>query len=234
MIAVFKRELKSYLTSPVGYSYLFIFLLATGFFFYVNNIIVGSTDTIGYFAYTRYLLIIILPLLAMKLFPEERKNKTDQVLITSPVSIPKIVIGKFLAAYAMFAIGLVPTLINMIFLANVGYLEWGIVAGNYIGLLFIAAAFLAIAMLMSVLTESMITAFIMGAFTLALFAVADLVSQTLNITILNKIVSVVSVTSRYEEFNQGLFNISTIIYFLSLAVIFIFLTIRVIDKRRWS
>lgn len=234
MIAVFKRELKSYLSSPVGYAYLFIFLLATGFFFWANNITRGSTDTIGYFAYTRYLLIVIIPLLAMKLFPEERKNKTDQILITAPVSIYKIVMGKFLAAYTMFVIGLIPTLINMIFLASVGYLEVGIAAGNYIGLLFIAAAFLAIAMLMSVLTESMITAFIMGAFSLALFAVADLVAQSLNITILSKIVGVVSVTSRYEEFNQGLFNVSTIIYFLSLAVIFIFLTIRVIDKRRWS
>ena len=234
MIAVFKRELKSYLSSPVGYSFLFIFLLVTGFFFWVNNIVANSTDTIGYFAYTRYLLIVILPLLAMKLFPEERKNKTDQILITAPISITQMVMGKFLAAYTMFVIGLIPTLINMIFLASVGYLEIGIAAGNYIGLLFIAAAFLAIAMLMSVLTESMITAFIMGAFSLALFAVADLVAQSLNITILSKIVSVVSVTSRYEQFNQGLFNISTIIYFLSIAVIFIFLTIRVIDKRRWS
>ena len=234
MIAVFKRELKSYLSSPVGYAYLFLFLLVTGFFFWANNITAGSTDTIGYFAYTRYLLIIVIPLLAMKLFPEERKNKTDQILITAPISITQMVMGKFLAAYTMFIIGLIPTLINMIFLANVGYLEIGIAAGNYVGLMFTAAAFLAISMLMSVLTESMITAFIMGAFVLALFAVADLIAQSLNITWLSNIVNVISVTSRYEEFNQGLFNITTIIYFLSLAIIFIFLTIRVIDKRRWS
>ena len=124
MIAVFKRELKSYLSSPVGYSYLFIFLLVTGFFFWVNNIVANSTDTIGYFAYTRYLLIVILPLLAMKLFPEERKNKTDQILITAPISITQMVMGKFLAAYTMFVIGLIPTLINMIFLASVGYCGW--------------------------------------------------------------------------------------------------------------
>ncbi len=177
MFAVLKRELRSYLTSPVGYSYLFIFTLVTGYIFWVNNITAGSTDTISYFAWTRYILIITIPLLAMKLFPEERKNKTDQILITAPISISGMVMGKFLAAYAMFLIGFIPSIVNMLFLASVGYLEVGIVLGNYIGIMFVGAAFLAIAMLMSVLTESMITAFIMGAFSLAFFAVADYVSK---------------------------------------------------------
>ncbi len=234
MLSVFKRELRSYLQSPVGYVYLFIFLLTTGYFFWSFNIMGNSTDTASYFSYTRYILIVIIPLLAMKLFPEERKNKTDQILITAPISISQMVLGKFFAAYTMFVIGLVPTLINMIFLSTVGYLEVGIAAGNYIALLFVGAAFLAIAMLMSALTESMITAFVLGAFSLALFAVADTVSNALNITVLSRVVSVISVTGRYAQFNQGLFDISSLVYFLSLAVIFIFLTVRVIDRRRWS
>ena len=234
MIAVFKRELRSYLYSPVGYSYLFIFALVTGYIFWAANITLGSTDTLSYFAYIRYILIITIPLLAMKLFPEERKNKTDQILMTAPVNIWGIVMGKFLAAYVMFVIGLIPTVLNMFFLASVGYLEVGIVVGNYVGLLFVGAAFLAIAMLMSVMTESMITAFIMGAFSLAVFAVIDFIADSLNNTVVTKIVSAVSVTERYNEFNQGLFNISSLVYFLSLAVIFLFLTVRIIDKRRWS
>ena len=234
MIAIFKRELRSYLSSPVGYSYLFLFLLVTNYVFFANNLAAASTDTLNYFAWIRYILIITIPLLAMKLFPEERKNKTDQILITAPVSITGVVMGKFLAAYVMFVIGLVPSLINIAFLASVGYVEIGIVAGNYVGLLFVGAAFLAIAMLMSVVTESMITAFIMGAFSLAVFAVADYLAQTLNNTIVTKIVNAISITQRYNEFNQGLFNVSSLVYFLSIAVIFIFITIRVIDKRRWS
>lgn len=234
MLAIFKRELRSYLSSPVGYSYLFIFALVTGYIFFASNITLGSTDTLSYFAWIRYILIVTIPLLAMKLFPEERKNKTDQILITAPVSISKMVLGKFLAAYTMFVIGLLPTIINMIFLSTVGYLETGIVVGNYVGLLFVGAAFLAIAMLMSVMTESMITAFIMGAFSLAVFAVADYVADSLNNSVVTKIVNAISVTERYNEFNQGLFNISSLVYFLSLAVIFLFLTVRVIDKRRWS
>ncbi len=234
MTAVFKRELRSYFTSPVGYVYLFFFSLVTGFIFFTSNIASASTDTITYFAWMRYLLIIVIPLLAMKLFPEERKNKTDQILITAPISISKMVLGKFLAAYAMFFIGLLPTFLNIAILCVVGYVEIGIVIGNYIGIMCIAAAFLAIAMLMSVMTESMITAFIMGVFSLAVFAVADFIASSLNNTFITKIVNAISVTQRYEQFNQGLFNISTLVYFLSLAVIFLFLSVRVIDKRRWS
>ena len=106
--------------------------------------------------------------------------------------------------------------------------------GNYIGLLFVGAAFLALAMFMSVLTESMITAFIMGVFSLGMFALVDLLADTLNNTIVTQIVNAISVTRRFEEFSQGLFNVASLVYFISLAVIFIFVTIRVIDKRRWS
>ena len=106
--------------------------------------------------------------------------------------------------------------------------------GNYIGLLFVGAAFLAICMLMSAVTESMITAFIMGAFSLAVFAVGDYLAETLNNSVVTKIVEAISVTKRYNQFNQGLFNVSSLVYFLSIAVIFIFITVRVIDKRRWS
>lgn len=234
MLAIFKRELRSYFQSPVGYVYLFFFLMVSGLVFWVANINAGSTDTATYFSWLRYLLIVILPLLAMKLFPEERKNKTDQILVTSPIHISSIVIGKFLAAYAVFCIGLLPTVFNMVFLSIYGYLEWGIVIGNYVGLLFIAAAFLAISMLMSVMTESMITAFIMGVFSLGVFAMADIISELVNNTIFTKIVNAISLTQRYSEFSTGLFDIATLVYFLSLAVIFLFLTVRVIDKRRWS
>lgn len=234
MFAIFKREFRSYMTSPVGYAYLFLFAFGTGLVFQLNNIASASTETTGYFTLMRYLLIIIIPILAMKLFPEERKNKTDQILITAPVSITKMVMGKFFAAYAIFLLGLIPTVIHMVSLSFFGFLEVGIVIGNYIGVLFVAAAFLAIAMLMAVITESMIVAFIMGTFSLAVFAIADIADMLLSNELLSKIVDVISVTRRCNQFSQGLFNVSSIVYFISIAAIFIFLTIRIIDKRRWS
>lgn len=234
MIAVFKRELHSFLTSAVGYVYLFFFSIVTALILYLNNISAGSTDTTGYFALMRYLLIIIIPILAMKMFPEERKNKTDQILITAPISISKMVLGKFMAGYAIFLMGLIPSIVHIIILSFFGYVEFGIVLGNYIGVLFVGAVFLSIAMLMSVMTESMIVAFIMGTFSLAVFAIADVIAILAKNAFLTKIVDVISITQRCDQFSQGLFNVSSIIYFISLAVIFLFITIRIIDKRRWS
>lgn len=246
MIAIFRRELRSFFQSPVGYAYLAIYLVIANTIFYLTNVAIRTSDysstatamadTTSYFGVIRYILIITTPILAMKLFPEERKNKTDQILMTAPVSITGMVMGKFLAAYVVYVIGLVPTLFNMFFIASkaAGDFEGATVLGNYVGLLFIGAAFLAVATLMSVLTENMITAFILGAFSLAFFAFIDFLEVTLNNKIVTAVVDAISITQRFSEFNQGLFNIASLVYFLSIAVIFIFLTIRVIDKRRWS
>lgn len=234
MLAVFKRELRSYLTSPVGYAYLFLFSIITAFVLLINNIAVGSTETTGYFALMRYLLVVIIPILAMRTFPEERKNKTDQILITAPISIWQMVLGKFFAGYTVFVIGLIPSVVHIIILSFFGYVEPFIVVGNYIGVLFVAAVFFALSMLMAVMTESTIVAFIMGTFSLAVFAVADIITMVVNNEIVTKIVDVISITQRCNQFSQGLFDVSSIVYFISLAGIFLFLTVRVIDKRRWS
>ena len=234
MLAIYKREMKSYFSSPIGYVYMFFYLILTGLVFYYFNLYVMSSDTSSYFLYSRYILIAAIPILAIKLFPDERKNKTDQILITAPVSITRMVLGKYFAAYTVYALSVEPGIFNMIFLGMNGNLEVGTVLINYTGMLLIGAAFLAISMFMSAMTESIIVAYMLSAFVLAIFAVSDIVANTLNNSVLNKIVGIISMTDRFEQFTQGLFNSSTILYFLSVAAIFIFLIIRVIDKRRWS
>lgn len=234
MSAVWKRELRSYLKSPVGYVFLFLYLILSGYFFSVANLFQNSSDVSYYFVYSSFILILAVPILTMKLFPEERKNKTDQILITAPVSITKIVVGKFMAAYSMFLIGLVPSVFAMGFLAIGGHVEWGIMAGNYIGILLTAALYISLAMLMACVTESQIIAFMMGFFALLVFALCEMLKSVINITWLGKILSAISVTSRFANLSNGLFDISTVFYFLSLTVLFLFLIIRVIDKRRWS
>ena len=96
-------------------AYLAVYLFVSNGLFYICNIVTNSTDTVNYFNWVRYLLILTTPILAMKLFPEERKNKTDQLLITAPVSITGMVMGKFLAAYTLYIIGIIPTIFNMLF-----------------------------------------------------------------------------------------------------------------------
>lgn len=234
MIAVWKRELRSYLKSPVGYVYLFLYAILAGYFFSTYNLQQYSSEVYYYFYVSSYVLTLAIPILTMKLFPDERKNKTDQILITAPISITKMVMGKFFAAYSMFLISLIPSLIAMGFLFVFGNVEVGIMLGSYVALLLAGAAYIAVAMLMAAITESQIIAFIMGFFTLLIFALCEMLKSAMNSNIVDKIVNVLSVSSRFMNLSSGLFDFSSIFYFFSLTVVFLFLTIRVIDKRRWS
>ncbi len=234
MIAIWKRELRSYLKSPVGYVYLFLFLILVGAGFSMTNLYQYSSAPGYYFQNASYALIIAVPILTMKLFPEERKNKTDQILITAPVSITGIVMGKFMAAYSMFLISMIPSIFAEGFLIVNGNVEMGILAANYVAILLVGAAYIAIAMFMACLTESQIIAFIMGFFTLLIFALCDVLESLLNNAVVNKIINVISVSDRFVTLAGGMLDFSAILYFISLAVVFLFLTIRVIDKRRWS
>lgn len=234
MSAIWKRELRSYLKSPVGYVYLFLYLIIAGACFSLFNLANYSSDVSYYFYFSCYIMILVIPILTMKLFPEERKNKTDQILITAPISITQMVLGKFFAAYTMFLISLIPSIFCMGFLALNGHVEVGILAGSYIGILLVGAAYIAIAMLMACITESQIIAFMMGFFTLLIFAICDILQSVINVSFINKLLGVISVATRFEKLATGLFDFSAIFYFLSLTVVFLFLIIRIIDKRRWS
>ncbi len=234
MSAVWKRELRSFLKSPVGYVYLFLYLIIAGACFSLFNLANYSSDVSYYFYFSCYIMILVVPILTMKLFPEERKNKTDQILITAPISITQMVLGKFFAAYTMFLISLIPSIFSMGFLFFNGHVEVGILIGSYIGILLVGAAYIAIAMLMACITESQIIAFMMGFFTLLIFAICDILQTVINVRFINKLLGVISVASRFEKLATGLFDFSAIFYFISLTVVFLFLIIRIIDKRRWS
>jgi len=235
MIAIWKRELLSYLKSPVGYVYLFLYLLISGSVFNVFNLQSGgSSDVTSYFFFNCYTLILAVPLLTMKLFPEERRNKTDQILMTAPVSITGMVMGKFMAAYSLFVASLVPSVGAVLFLSFNGYVQPGIVIGSMVALLLMGAAYIAISMLMACITESQIIAFMGGFFVLLLLNICSMINDIIDNEIVNKFIDALAITSRYETLAQGLFDFTAIIYFLSITLISIFLIVRVIDKRRWS
>lgn len=234
MNAVWKRELRSFLKSPVGYVYLFLHLIIMGACFSFFNVLQGTSEVSYYFYFSCYVMILTIPILTMKLFPDERRNKTDQILITAPISITKMVLGKFFAAYSMFLISMIPSLFAVGFLYIYGNVETGIMLGSYIAILLVGAAYIAIAMLMSCITESQIIAFMMGFFALLIFAICDVLGGVINNPIVTKIIDIISVSSRFEKLSTGLMDFSSIFYFLSLTVIFLFLIVRIIDKRRWS
>ena len=236
MLAIYKREMRSYFTSPVGYMFCAIFFAVSGFLFMLNTVQAGEeSNYAGYFSIILFLFIVIIPLLTMKLVSEEMKMKTDQLLMTAPITLADIVFGKFLAALTMFGGSfIVSSAIYYIPLAMYGNPNLSLYIGCVIGVFLVGSAFISIGIFISSLTENQfISAFGTIAAIIFLLFVSSLNSYINNETIRN-FLSGISINSRYSYFAYGLFSYDSLIYFISLSAVFLFLTIRVFEKRRWS
>ena len=236
MLAIFKREMRSYFTSPVGYMFSAIFFAVSGFLFMLNTVQAGEESNYsGYFSILLFLFIVIIPLLTMKLISEETKMKTDQLIMTAPITLADIVLGKYLAALTMFGGSfIISSAIYYIPLAMYGNPNLALYIGCVFGIFLVGSAFISIGIFISSLTENQfISAFgTIGAIIFLLF-VSSLNSYINNEAVRN-FLSGLSITSRYSYFSYGLFSYDSLIYFISLSAVFLFLTIRVFEKRRWS
>lgn len=235
MLAIARRDLKSYFSSPIGYVCIAVLLAFFGFYFFAGVLAYGISDNISsvYGAVFIWFMMVI-PIITMRSMSEEQKNKTDQALLTAPVSVTAIVMGKFLAAFCVYALVLVGTLIPCVVLEFLGDPNWGIIFGNVLASLFYGAAMVAIGVFISSLTVSQIIAAI-GTLAAALFLVMiNVLGTVTGSAVVMKIVNWISFNSRYSSFTQGLFSISNAIFFLSVAAVFIFITARRLESRRWS
>ncbi len=234
MIAIFKRDLKSYFTSPLGYVFIAAFLAVMNVFFYLYNVYPAQSSLSTVFNFMVYILIFVTPLLTMRLFSEEFKQKTDQLLLTSPVRISGIVVGKFLAALAIFAIALAVTLVYVVIIAAHGQPNIRELLANYLAMFCVASAFISIGVFISSLTENQLVSAVL---TLAVFLVLYLVDTSgfgADNAILNNIIYSISLFVRYTTISNGVLTLSDIVFYISVAAVFLFATTRVIEKKRWS
>ena len=234
MSAVFKRELRAYFISPIGYVFLGVFLAISGFYF-ATTCVMGGVPTISNVLTSSIVVFLFLvPILTMRLLSEERGNKTDQILLTSPVSVPGIVLGKFLAAACVFVLSLVLSLFYRIILEIFGDPSWGEAIGGYVGFLFLGLTFIAIGMFVSSLTESPVVSAIATFGVLLILFVCGVLSYYVSGPVSGKIVEWVSLTRWYDDFAIGIFSVPSIVYYLSIIVFFLVLTIRQVEQRRWN
>lgn len=234
MFAIFKRELKAYFTSPLGYVFLAIFYAFSGLFFYIFSLSVGSTDISSVFLMMFMVLMVFVPLLTMRLLSEDKKQKTDQLILTAPVSLLSIVMGKFLAAYAIFAIGVAVMPVYGFVMSTFATVSWLPIWGNTVGLLLLGGIFVSIGLFISSLTENQMIAAIGGFFINLMILLMNTLKSALPNGFLQDVLSSFSVYSRYSEITSGIFSLSSLIFFVSVIFIFLFLTVRVLEKRRWA
>ena len=234
MLSIYKRELSSYFTTPIGYIFCAVFLALSGAVFSYTTLFSMKADVTTYFTYMLVLLIVLIPLLTMKLFSEERKQKTEQLLLTAPVSLYGMVGGKFLAAYTLFAGCTLLSFCSFFILYLYADVKSAVLFGNLLAILLLGAAFVAIGLFVSALTENQLAAAVGTVAILLALMLISLLNSIIPVYWIRFVLSSISVFARYQNFTQGVFDIAAILYYLSMTVVFLFLTVRVFDKRRWG
>lgn len=234
MRAVLRREFFAYFYTPQGYVYITAYYLLTGFFFFNYNLYGNSSDMRSLFSVLFTVTIFLIPLLTMRLLSEDRKMKTDQVLLMSPQSSAGIVGGKYLAALCVYLLGLSGIFVAALVLALAGSPEWPVVIGNFSGLFLLGSALIAIGLFISVLTESQVIAAI-GAYCVGLFLMLfDSMAVIISGSALSNLMKALSMRTRYEYFTLGILGIDHVIFFISVSFFFVFLTANRFEKRRWA
>ena len=235
MLAIYKREMRSYFSGVIGYVFLVLFLAIGGAAFCLTTLFAMSANVANYFIYMLIFSAVILPLLTMKSFADERKTRTEQLLLTAPVSITGMVLGKFLAAFTMFAGALFLNSLYFLVLIPYAQLQFAVLFGNFFALLLVGMVFIAIGIFVSSLTENQLTAAVGTMAIILVLLVIGVVNTLLPSNYwLRYVFDCISVFSRFQSFISGIFDLSSIIYYLSVGSVFVYLTIRVYDRRRFG
>lgn len=287
MWAIYRKELKAYFTSMIGYCFLAFFLVFLGIYFVVYNLVYAYANFEYVLQEINFIFIIIVPIVTMRILAEEKKQKTDQLLFTSPISITGIVVGKYLAVVTVFLIAIVITLFYPLILSQFGTISMGTAYSSILGFFFMGCAYLAIGVFLSAVAENqmiaavlsiiviLITILIQGiasmlptdslsiwlilaavvlvifaiiywntrniTLTLILAAIAETIMAVLYVVKANvyegliaNICSWLAVSSKYSDFASGILNLQSCIYFISVIVIFLVVTIQTLNRRRWN
>ena len=218
MWAIYKKELKTYFLSPIGYISIGIFMLMYSIFFYATTITYYSVDMGNlYYATARYGLLLIVPLLTMRIFSEEKRNGTEQLLLTSPKSVTSIVLGKFFAAVTIILITIILSIVYAVIVSFFGTVNIPTMLATILGFILVAIAAISIGMLVSSLTENQIVS--------AIITIAILVAPWF-------LIEIVDLMDKFMKFPYGLISIPDVISLVSITIMCILITIILIKRRK--
>lgn len=234
MGAIFRREVQSYFISPIGYIFLAAFYAFSAFFFATSSLAQGSTKMNTMFSQLMIILVVLIPILTMRTMSEDKKSKTDQCLLTAPVSLGGIVAGKFLAALLVYTCAVAITVVYAVILSAYAEMDWLVIIGNIVGLELFGASFIAVGIFCSSLTENQVVAAVISFISILALNMLSLIGNLVPWNWLQDVCTKLSFYERYSGFTYGLFDLSNVLFFISAIVVFLFLTVRVLEKRRWS
>jgi ABC-2 type transport system permease protein len=232
MLAVFRKELTQYFVSPIGYALIATFWLISGYFFSFNVFIVNAVHMVTAFHNMSILLLLMLPLLTMRLFAEEARQGTLELLLTLPTGEAAIVIGKILAALIVLTLMIGGTAAAVLPLMLYGNPDLGPILGGYAGVLMLGAAFIAIGMFISSLSSNQIVAAILTWGILTLLWFIDYVATVIPDLFVVGVVRQISFSVHYLDLIRGVISTAALTYFLGLIILMVTLTVAVLRARR--
>jgi len=238
---VFRREFKAYFSSPLGYVFIVIFLVASGFLTLSRDfgrlLELRQADLTPFFHYIPWLFVVLVPAVAMRLWAEERKSGTVELLLTLPITLEGAYLGKFLAGWSFLGVSLLMTWPVVFQVARLGNPDWGAVIGGYLASALTAAAFLAVGMLFSASSRNQVVAFILAVAASAIFLLFGL-PQTLEILgkifggYLEQVFTGLSLIDHFETLSQGLLEIRSLLFFVLFTLGWLIGGILVLDRTR--
>lgn len=287
MLAVYKKELRGYLTSMVGYVFIAFVLLILGIYFTAYNLQYASPDFGATLSSVTFLFLVITPILTMRILAEEKKNRTDQLLLTASVSVWKVILGKYLSMVTIYAIPVVISAFYPLIMGRYGVISYPMAYVAVIGFFFLGCAQIAVGLFLSSVTESQVIAAVLtfgilfcsymmdgiesffsdtaissmvafliiavvvgivvyqltkniifsscvGGVLVIVVAAVYFIKPTIFTGLIQKFLNLFAIANHFDNFVGGIFDVTGIIYMLSVVCIFVFLTVQCIQKRRWS
>lgn len=233
MSAIYEKEMRLYFVTPQGYVFLAAFWSLSSYFFYLYNLRAGSTDFRALFDMLFTIVLFLLPLLTMRSFSEERRQRSDVLSLTAPVTTGDIVLGKYLAALTLYAAGMAVTPLLALYTSFRGPVDGGLLALHFGGLFMLGAALIAVGILISSLTESQIIAAVSTLAASLALMLLDTLIPSLRQPWLVAAARRLSFRMNFQSFTLGVLNFPDVFYFVSVAVLFLLFTTLVLDGRRW-
>ena len=233
MLSIWKRELQGYFYTPIGYVFMGVFLTLSSVIFFLTIMQSRSSDLLTFIGTMSYLWMLLCPVLTMRLLAEEKQKRTDQLLLTSPVSLAGIVLGKYLAAVTIMALTVLLTGLFVLIVALYGQVYPGELLVGYLGFVLQGCAFIALDLFISGCTSNQVTAVVAAFGANFVLWMLDLIQSAIRIDWVNSLLSFFSLYERTEPFLMGQFSFASVGYDVFFALAFILLAIHQMDARRY-
>ncbi len=234
MSTILRREIRAYFSSPIGYILLAAFWGLAGWYFYTSVLYTATAELRNVYNAMGTISIFLIPMMTMRLFSEDKRLRTEQALLTAPISLWELVLGKFFSSLCIYAINVGIVLVYGFTVSVFAKVEWPVTIGLFIGMMMFGGAMIAIGMFISSLTENQIIAAIGTFAALLVIGILDSVAEMVQIPIIKSFLYAISFNDRFYDFTLGVIKLRDVVFFLTVMFLFCYFTTRVFERRRYS